>query len=59
MRSREYRNQDGVSVADSREVEDLEWYEFDPYAPRPQDNGLSAVELHDVDIDNEDDVITF
>ena len=53
-------NQDGVSVADSniREVEDLEWYGFDPYAPRPHDDGLSTVELDDVDIDNEDDVIT-
>ena len=51
----------GISdVADSniREVEDLEWYGFDPYAPRPQDNGLSTVELDDVDIDNDDDVIT-
>ena len=33
-------------------------YGFDPYAPRPHDDGLSAVELDDVDIDNEDDVIT-
>ena len=41
-----------------REVEDLEWYGFDPYAPRPHDDGLSTVELDDVDIDNEDDVIT-
>ena len=50
----------GISdVADSniREVEDLEWYGFDPYAPGPQDNGLSTVELDDVDIDNDDDVI--
>ena len=29
------------------------------YAPRPHDDGLSTVELDDVDIDNEDDVITF
>lgn len=42
IRSREYSNQDGVSVADSnvREVVDLEWYGFDPYAPRPHDDGL-------------------
>ena len=33
-------------------------YGFDPYAPRPHDDGLSTVELDDVDIDNEDDVIT-
>ena len=33
-------------------------YGFDPYAPRPHDDGLSTVELDDVDIDNEDDVTT-
>ena len=33
-------------------------YGFDPYAPKPHDDGLSTVELDDVDIDNEDDVIT-
>ena len=33
-------------------------YGFDPYAPRPHYDGLSTVELDDVDIDNEDDVIT-
>ena len=48
----------GVADSNIREVEDLEWYGFDPYAPRPHDDGLSTVELDDVDIDNEDDVIT-
>ena len=48
----------GVADSNIREVEDLEWYGFDPYAPRPHDDGLSTVELYDVDIDNEDDVIT-
>ena len=33
-------------------------YGFDPYVPRPHDDDLSTVELDDVDIDNEDDVIT-
>ena len=33
-------------------------YGFDPYSPRPHDDGLSTVELDDVDIGNEDDVIT-
>ena len=33
-------------------------YGFDSFAPRPHDDGLSTVELDDVDIDNEDDVIT-
>ena len=33
-------------------------YGFDPYAPRPHYDGLSTVELDDVDIDDEDDVIT-
>lgn len=48
----------GAADSNIREVEDLEWYGFDPYAPRPHDDGLSTVELDDVDIDNEDDVIT-
>ena len=33
-------------------------YGFDPYALTPHDDGLSTVELDDVDIHNEDDVIT-
>ena len=30
---------------------------FDPYAPRPDDDGLSTVELESVELDNEEDVL--
>jgi hypothetical protein len=48
----------GMSVDSSiAEADDLQWYGFDPYAPRPDDDGLSTVELDDVELDNEDDVL--
>ena len=46
----------GVSdVADlETDIDDLEWFGFDPYALTPDDEGLSTVEVGDVNIDTED-----
>lgn len=44
------------AISSIEEVDNLEWYGFDPYAPSPDDDGLSTVELDDVELDNEDDV---
>lgn len=38
------------------EPDNLEWYGFDPNAPRPDDDGLSTVELDDVELENEEDI---
>ena len=49
------------AVADVRgEVDmhvDLEWYGFDPYAPLPPDNGLTTVEVNDVNLHLSNEVI--
>ena len=36
---------------------DLEWYGFDPYAPLPPDNGLTTVEVNDVNLHLSNEVI--
>ena len=42
----------GISdIAESGDVDDLQWYGYDPFAPTPSDNGLSTVEVEDVNID--------
>ena len=42
----------GISdIAESGDVDDLQWYGYDPFAPTPSDDGLSTVEVEDVNID--------
>jgi hypothetical protein len=43
----------GEKIAD----DDLQWYGTDPGGPIPPDDGLSTVEVNDVDIDIPDDAI--
>jgi hypothetical protein len=38
-----------ISVADNQ-VDDLEWYGYDPNAPTPTDDGLSIVDVDNVDL---------
>ena len=48
------RNQSlvGISdIAESGDVGDLQWYGYEPFAPTPSDDGLSTVEVEDVNID--------
>ena len=44
-----------MAVADVAEQEpsfdDLTWFGYDPSAPTPMDDGLSTVEIEDVDIE--------
>jgi hypothetical protein len=49
----------GVSdVADlESDVDDIEWFGFDPYAPTPDDEGLSTVEVDDVDMNIQDHIL--
>ena len=42
----------GISdIAESGDVDDLQWYGYDPFAPTPSGDGLSTVEVEDVNID--------
>ena len=49
------RNHSLVGISDIAEsggdVDDLEWYGYDPFAPTPSDDGLSTIEVEDVNID--------
>ena len=50
------RNHQLMAVADIAEqddltFDDLTWYGYDPSAPTPMDDGLSTVEIEDVDIE--------
>ena len=49
------RNHQLIAVADMLEqessLEDLYWYGYDPSGPTPMDDGLSSVEVEDVEID--------
>ena len=49
------RNHQLMAVAEIVEQEpsfdDLCWYGYDPSAPRPMDDGLSTVNVEDVEID--------
>ena len=47
-----------ADVAESVNSSDLEWYGFDPGAPLPSDDGLSIVEVDDVNLDLPDNVLT-
>ncbi|KAJ7383363.1 hypothetical protein OS493_028441 [Desmophyllum pertusum] len=52
-----------IAVADVRGDADVRddaysWYGFDPDAPPPPDNGLSTVEVNDVDLDLPDEMIS-
>ena len=40
----------------SETLEHLEWFEMDWYAPTPSDEGLSTIEVLDVDVPFNDDV---
>ena len=55
------RNHQLMAVADVAEQEpsfdDLTWYGYDPSAPTPMDDGLSTVEIEDVDIELPGNVI--
>ena len=50
-----------MAVADIAKQEpifdDLTWYGYDPSAPTPMDDGLSTVEIEDVDIELPGNVI--
>lgn len=49
----------GISdIAESGDVDDLEWYGFDPFAPTPSDDGLFTVEVEDVNIDSPINILT-
>ena len=52
-----------VAVADVRSDvnvsgDDYEWFGFDPNAPPPPDDGLSTVEVNEVDLNLPDDIIS-
>ena len=55
------RNHQLMAVAEIVEQEpsfdDLSWYGYDPLAPRPMDDGLSTVNVEDVEIDLPGNVI--
>ena len=56
------RNHSLVGISDIAEsggdVDDLQWYGYDPFAPTPSDDGLSTVEVEDVNIDLPTDTFT-
>ena len=56
------RNHSLVSISDIAEsggdVDDLQWYVYDPFAPTPSDDGLSTLEVEDVNIDLPSDTLT-
>ena len=56
------RNHSPVGISDIAEsggdVDDLQWYGYDPFAPTPSDDGLSTVEVEDVNIDLPTDTLT-
>ena len=45
-----------VQESINSETEDLEWFGMDWYAPTPSDEGLSSIEVLDVDVPFNDDV---
>ncbi len=48
-----------ADVADSAtNLDDLEWYGYDPNAPHPTDDGLAQVEVEDVQIELNDYVLS-
>lgn len=55
------RNHQLMAVADIAEQEpsfdDLTWYGYDPSTPTPMDDGLSTVEIENVDIEHPGNVI--
>ena len=55
------RNHHFSAVADIADldsnVDDLEWFGFDPHAPTPDDEGLTTVVVDDVVIDIEDYIL--
>jgi len=55
------RNHQLIAVADIAEQDvsfgDLTWYGYDPSAPTPIDDGLSTVEIEDVEIELPGNVI--
>ena len=56
------RNHSLVGISDIAEsggdVDDLQWYGYNPFAPTPSDDGLSTVEVEDVNIDLPTDTLT-
>ena len=56
------RNHSLVGISDIAEsggdVDDLQWYRYDPFARMPSDDGLSTVEVEDVNIDLPTDTLT-
>ena len=56
------RNHSLVGISDIAEsggdVDDLQWYGYDPFAPTPSDDGLSTVEVEDVNNDLPTDTLT-
>ena len=56
------RNHSLVGISDIAEsggdVDDLQWYGYDPFARTPSDDGLSTVEVEDVNIDLPTDTLT-
>ena len=54
-----HRSRTGSVYAVDEQIDDLEWYGYDPDAPTPTDDGLSTVDVDDVDLPDVDlDVIT-
>ena len=52
------RNHGLAVVADVAGVfDDLQWFGYDPEAPPPSDDGLSTVEVEDVNIDLSDNAM--
>ena len=56
------RNHSLVGISDIAEsggdVDDLQWYGYDPFASTPSDDRLSTVEVEDVNIDLPTDTLT-
>ena len=47
-----------TDVVDSEtDIDELDWFGFDPYAPTPDDDGLTTVVVDDVSIDVEDHIL--
>lgn len=52
-------SQVGISdITESRDVDDLQLYGYDPFAPTPSNDGLSIVEVKDINIDLPNDTLT-
>lgn len=54
-------NQNLLAVADVRNdnigIQDLDWYGHDPHAPLPPDDGLSTVEVNEIQVDLPEEII--